>query len=205
MSSPNAVRDPETSPSRSEIDVTVEVDENHHVKVYAKHAPSNRNIGFELDSSVVNYDWSTQLVGGSPGAIKLVQVAPTWSQAGCKWIHDHSPSIVLGCKSLYLGRSSTIPVSRSTAPTPVSKSRSGSVSVTIPPPDTGRADLEKLANKIRDASVQLGDASNKALEFVKQAPPNGLQNGRSRTSSTFGGAVPSPYFSRLMELRELCR
>ncbi|KAF8323828.1 HSP70-domain-containing protein [Clavulina sp. PMI_390] len=43
-----------------EIDVTVEVDENHQVKVYATHNPSNRNIGFELCDDVLLYDWSTQ-------------------------------------------------------------------------------------------------------------------------------------------------
>lgn len=67
-----------------EIDVTVEVDENHHVKVYATHTPSNRNIGFEFCDDVLLYDWSTQFVTGPPGTLKVMEQGAPWSPARCK-------------------------------------------------------------------------------------------------------------------------
>lgn len=69
-----------------EIDITVEVDENHHVKVYATHTPSNRNIGFELCDDVLLYDWSTQFVGGPPGSLKVIEKGAPWSPARCELI-----------------------------------------------------------------------------------------------------------------------
>lgn len=66
-----------------EIDVTVEVDENHHVKVYATHTPSNRNIGFELSDDVLLYDWSTQFSVGPPGPLKVIEQGAPWSPARC--------------------------------------------------------------------------------------------------------------------------
>ena len=56
-----------------EVDVTVEVDGNHHAKVYATHTLSNRNIGFELSDDVLLYDWSTQFVGEGFGTLNLVE------------------------------------------------------------------------------------------------------------------------------------
>lgn len=73
-----------TNASAHDVEVTVEVDENHHVKVYATHAPSNRNIGFELSDDVLLYDWTTQFVGGSPGTLKLVEETVPWSPARCE-------------------------------------------------------------------------------------------------------------------------
>lgn len=74
-----------------EIDVTVEVDENHHIKVYATHAPSNRNIGFELSDDVLLYDWSAQFLAGHPGGLKVVDQSVPWSPARCKETH-YSPT-----------------------------------------------------------------------------------------------------------------
>jgi len=88
------------------------------------------------------------------------------------------------------GRAATLPVSRSTAPTPPPKSSS---------PDPAQIELEKYANKVREVSTQLGDASNRALDFVKQGSQS---NG---TGVPPARAVPSVYHGRLMELRELCR
>lgn len=66
------------------IDVTVEVDVNHHVKVYATHTASNRNIGFELSDDVLLYDWSKQFVDGNPGPMKAMEDDVPWSPARCK-------------------------------------------------------------------------------------------------------------------------
>jgi hypothetical protein len=177
-----------TNGSAHEVDVTVEVDENHHVKVYATHAPSNRNIGFELSDDVLLYDWATQFVGGSPGTLKLVEETVPWSPARCE-LSTAAVAIHLGIDCVcYSGRASTLPVSRSTAPTPPPKSSS---------PDPAQVELEKYASKVREVSTQLGDASNRALDFIKQGPQsNGVPPAR---------AMPSVYHNRLMELRELCR
>lgn len=67
-----------------DIDITVEVDENHYIKVYATHAPSNRNIGFELSDDVLMYDWSSQFVGGPPGTLKQTEQGVPWSPARCE-------------------------------------------------------------------------------------------------------------------------
>jgi hypothetical protein len=112
----------------------------------------------------------------------------------------------------HLGRNSMIPVSRSTAPSPApGNARSGSGAGSNPSSlssDSTRADLEEYANKVRNASTRLGDASSKAFDLLSKASSNGgfpgskvkMENGNGATA-----AVPSPYFAKLMELRELCR
>lgn len=140
-----------------------------------------------MSDDVLLYDWSTQFVGGSPGALKLVEETVPWSPARCEFRAEE-----LLCTWVnhvrYSGRANTLPVSRSTAPTPPPKSLS---------PDPAQVELEKYANKVRDVSNQLGDASNRALDFVKQgSQSNGVPPAR---------AMPSAYHGRLMELHELCR
>ena len=79
---------------KNQIEVTVEIDESHVVKVFAYHTPTNRAIGYEITDQVLKFDWTKEFPDVSTTAPAVIPVRAQLGARGKREYHAFYSSMM---------------------------------------------------------------------------------------------------------------